>query len=90
MGAAVLDNGVPLAVAYHHGHQHQIYSGAKGERRVALGHLGGLRLLLAHTAGNGQYQQEGGAETHDYGITTELFRADITLPAESLTTSRTM
>ena len=37
-------DGVPLRVANHHRHQHQIYPGAEGERRVALRYLS---LLLA-------------------------------------------
>ena len=62
-------DGVPRAVANHNGHQHQIYRGAEGERRIALGHLGGgLRLLRrtdhSRTGGNDQYQSQRSAATH--------------------------
>ena len=65
-------DGMPLAIANHHGRQDQIYAGAEGEGRVALGHLGGgLRLLRGwsrtnqnRTAGAGQ-QHPQSPESHE-------------------------
>ena len=66
-------DGVPLAIANHHRHQHQIYAGAECERRVMLRYLcRGLRLLRgthhSRTSRNGQYSPQyfqESAGTHD-------------------------